>query len=262
MKFLFFLICFIFSQTSQSAFDHSYPSWGRVIANYVNYQANPVEVDYLGIKENRKDFKDHLQTVVKLNRSDYDKFTSDQKKAFILNAYNALAIKAVLDQTKEDNKLPKSIKDGDTFFTSIFKKKFFNLFGEERNLNYLEKELGKEFQREFKFVVSFACTARSCPPPANYVPEKIEEQMSEIIRQFLKYDRNVGYDIGDNKFLLTDYFEAREDAIKQSKQYSSLKDFIIRHAPISELFKDKAIKNETSLELEFIKMDWGLNKKN
>ena len=49
--------------------------------------------------------------------------------------------------------------------------------------------------------------------------------------------------------------------MKHSKEYSSVQDFLIRSAPISELLKDKALKNENTLDLDYTKMDWALNKK-
>ena len=252
-----FFLLIVFALPS-FAFDHNYNLWKRVITKYVDYDAVPATVDYLGIKENRLDFTENLKEMVAVTKDEYDGFTIDQKKAFILNLYGALAIKSVLDQIK-GKKIPKSIKDGKSFLTDVFDQKFYKLFGAKRSLNYIEKEMTKDFINDFKFMVSFACSARGCPPPGHYTPDNLNKAMNEVSRAFLSWSKNVNYTIADNTFFASDYFESREKFIKESKEYSDLKNYLIRNAPISELLKDKAIKNETSLDLDFTKMDWALN---
>lgn len=252
---LLFVIAFNF-YPAVWAFDHNYASWKKVITNYVNYQNNPVTIDYLSLKKDQRDFNKHLKAIIGLSRADYGKFTVEQKKAFILNAYSALAIRAVLDQVKDDH-LPKSIKDGNSMFTDVFNKKFFKMFGEMRSLNYLEKEIEPEFQGDLKFIFCFACAARGCPPPIHYTPDTLNENQISTIRVYLKNNKGARYDVAKNVFYVSDYFEAREDSISKSGQ--NFKDFLIRYLPISEKFKDKAIRNESTSTIEYEKMDWSLN---
>lgn len=260
MKKLLSLAFLVLYAIPSFAFDHNYALWKRVIVQNVDYDAVPATVDYLAIKENRLDFTENLKELVAVTKDDYDAFTIDQKKAYILNLYGALAIKAVLDQIN-GKKTPKSIKDGKKLFTDIFDKKFFKLFGEKRSLNYIEQELAKDFVSDFKFMTSFACAARGCPPPGYYTAENLAKAMTQVSKSFLAWDKNISYSISENTVTACDYFEEREKFMKQSKEYTDLKNYLIRNAPISELLKDKAIKNETSLDMEFSKRDWGLNQK-
>lgn len=262
MKIASCFLAFTFFVAPVFAFDHEYKLWKRVIAKYVDYEAVPTTVDYLGIKENRLDFTENLKEMVAVTKTEYEAFSADQRKAFLLNLHGALTIKSVLDQIEEKNsgrKIPKSIKDGSGFFTDIFDQKFYKLFDDKRSLNYIEKDLAKEFNGDFKFMVSFSCAARGCPPPGYYTAENLEKSLNEITKSFLSWSKNINYSVSDNTFNVSDYFESREKFIKQSREYSDLKSYLIRNAPISELLKDKAIKNETSLQLEFVKLDWGLN---
>jgi len=240
------------------AFDQNYALWKRVIATNVDYSVSPATVDYVGIKNNRLDFTENLQEMVKVTEEEYKAFTIDQRKAFILNLYGALAIKAVLDQI-EGKKIPKTIKEGSRILNDIFDKKFYKLFGKKRSLNYLEKDLAEEFKSDFKFMVAFACAAKGCPPPGYYTGENLNKTLNEVMKSFLGWDKNLTYTIATNTLLACDYFKERKSLIKHSKEYSSLEDFLIRNAPISELLKDKALKNENSLDIEFSKMDWALN---
>ena len=260
MKILIALISVCFTLPS-FAFDQNYALWKRVIANNVDYTVSPATVDYLAIKKDRLDFTENLQEMVKVSEEEYKNFTIDQRKAFILNLYGALAIKAVLDQI-EGNKIPKTIKEGSRFLNDIFDRKFFKLFGKKRSLKYLEKNLAEEFESDFKFMVAFACTAKGCPPPGYYTADNLNKTLNDVMKSFLGWDKNITYTIATNALIACDYFKERKSLIKQSKEYSSVEDFLIRNAPISELLKDKALKNENSLDLEFSKMDWSLNIKN
>ena len=240
------------------AFDHNYGLWKRVIAQNVDYSVSPATVDYKAIKANRLDFTENLKEMVAVSEEEYKAFTIDQRKAFILNLYGAIAIKAVLDQIK-DKKAPASIKDATRAFNDIFDKKIYKLFDKKRSLNYIEQDLAEEFNSDFKFRVAFACAAKGCPPPGYYTAENLTKTLNEVMKSFLGWDKNISYEMSTNTLKACDYFESREKYMKHSKEYSSLNDFLIRNAPISELLKDKALKNENSLDLEFTKMDWALN---
>lgn len=256
---LIFILILSFNLPAFS-FDHKYDLWKRVVSNYVNYETNPVSVDYLGIKNSRLDFTENLRQLVKVSKEEYKGFSIDQRKAFILNLYGALAIKAVLDQI-DGKTLPNSIKDASTFFNDIFNHKFFKLFGQKRNLNYLENDLAQEFKSDFKFMLAFACTAKGCPPPGFYTADNFDKALNSVMKYFLSFDKNVKFSSAVNLFEANEYIQLREKYIRNSKEYLNLKDFLIRNTPITELQRDKALKNENNLDIEFIKMDWSLNKK-
>jgi hypothetical protein len=258
-KFVILSLALIYAGPS-FAFDHNYGLWKRVIAQHVDYTTVPASVDYLAIKNKRLDFTENLQEMVKVTEDEYKAFTIDQRKAFLLNLYGAIAIKAVLDQIN-GQKLPVSIKAATRILNDIFDKKIFKLFDKKRSLNYIEQDLAQEFKSDFKFMVAFACAAKGCPPPGYYTADNLTKALNDVMKSFLSWDKNVNYTMATNTFVACDYFEPREKYMKYSKEYSSLKDFLIRNAPVSELLKDKALKNESSLDLDFSKMDWALNVK-
>lgn len=260
MKFVIAILLLCFTNPS-FAFDQNYALWKRVIANNVDYTVSPATVDYLAIKKDRLDFTENLQEMVKVTEEEYKAFSIDQRKAFILNLYGALAIKAVLDQI-QGKKVPKTVKEGSRILNDIFDKKIFKLFDKKRSLNYIEKELAEEFKSDFKFMVAFACAAKGCPPPGYYTADNLNKSLNETMKSFLGWDKNITYSMSDNLLIACDYFKERKSLIKHSKEYSSLEDFLIRNSPISELLKDKALKNENTLDVEFSKMDWSLNIKN
>lgn len=256
MKFLFLVLLFTQNVFAQ-AFNHNYPAWKKVVEQFVDYSVMPVTVDYSGIRDN-KDFKKHLQVVSDVDLSEYNAFTDKQKMSFLLNSYNALAIKLVLDVHKD--KLPDTIKDADTLFTNAFRKSFFRFFGETTNLNKIQNDYGKDFFDDLRFYFSFSCAAKGCPPIGFYTAENLNEQLTKTIKLFLSYKKNANYLVKENEIQVSALMDFPE-ITQKSKKYFGLKDFLIRFMPISELQKDRILKNESSLKITYLTTDWALNKK-
>ncbi|MFQ5990655.1 MAG: DUF547 domain-containing protein, partial [Candidatus Methylomirabilales bacterium] len=84
--------------------------------------------------------------------------TRAERFAFRVNAYNSLAIKAVIDQYPT-----KSIRDGGSLFRSIWKKKVGAVAGKEYALDDIEHGiLRKEFQQP-RVHFAIVCASLSCP---------------------------------------------------------------------------------------------------
>jgi len=98
--------------------------------------------------------------------------------AFMINAYNILAIKGIIDEYPV--KSPMNI-------SKFFDKEDYNVGGKKMSLNQLEKgklfPLAKDPRLHFVLV----CAAIGCPKLVNfaYVPDKLEEQIDSVTRQVL-----------------------------------------------------------------------------
>ena len=127
MKALSFLLAFSILELSMPAFafDHSHSKWGIFLKTYVvsKDQATTV-VDYEKAKASHTGLDEYLSAIQAVSRSEYDKWTSEQKKAFLINAYNALTVHLIL----REKTTPKSIKDLGHFWRSAWKIKFFKFF--------------------------------------------------------------------------------------------------------------------------------------
>lgn len=111
----------------------------------------------------------------------YDEFDDETKRAFLINTYNILVIRQVVDL------LPlKSPLDNGKFFNGIK----HEVAGKQMTLDEVEKgKLMVEFPDSRAHFV-LVCAAKSCPPLANfgYFPKGIDNQLDERTKTVLNLD--------------------------------------------------------------------------
>ena len=106
----------------------------------------------------------------------------NERLAFWINAYNLLAIKAVLDQYPV-----KSIKDGGSLFQSIWKKEVGTVAGKAYALDDIENGVLRKDFKEPRIHFAIVCASLSCPDlrPEPYTADRLEAQLDEAARTFL-----------------------------------------------------------------------------
>ncbi|MFM8313131.1 MAG: DUF547 domain-containing protein, partial [Deltaproteobacteria bacterium] len=174
---------------------------------------------------------------------------NNEKLAFLINAYNALTIKWILQHYPV-----KSIKDTGGFLSSPWKKKFFKLFGEEQSLDGIEHGiLRKDFQ-EPRIHFAVVCASKGCPALKGeaYTAAKLEEQLESSARNFLRDSERNYYNAEENRFFLSKIFDWYGDDFK--KKLGSVQAFIVpRMIPDTSTVK---IQEST---LKYLDYDWSLN---
>ncbi|MDH5382633.1 MAG: DUF547 domain-containing protein [Cyclobacteriaceae bacterium] len=190
--------------------------------------------DYQSLKKNDKS----LQELIKMVGE--SKPTASQKKAFYINAYNILVIKAVL------NHYPlKSVMDIDGFFDKLKHK----VAGEMLTLNELEKGKLMPIDHDARLHFVLVCAAKSCPPLASFAfrPEKLDAQLNERT----KLAMNTSWFIRVNKSTKT---------VEASKIFDWYKnDFGDTSGILPYINKYKSVKIPSGYKLAFYEYDWSLN---
>ncbi len=176
-----------------------------------------------------------------IDETDYTKWTPDQQKAYLINAYNLLTIKGVVD-----NYPVGSVQD----VAGFFDRKRHVVGGKSMTLNELEKDvLLKEYpDPRLHFVL--VCGAKGCPPiiPEAYRPETLEAQLERQTRramndpQFIRVNRETG----ENE--LSQIFRWYVADFGGSQQ--AVVDFINR-------FREKALLPD--YRISYYTYDWALN---
>lgn len=111
-----------------------------------------------------------------VNRS--QKYTGDQEKAFLINAYNLFVIKGIVDHYPIAGPLE---------IDGFFDKKTFSLRGKKTTLNQLEKEtLAKQFP-DPRLHFALVCAAIGCPKLAAfaYNGKELENQLEQQTRKVI-----------------------------------------------------------------------------
>lgn len=108
--------------------------------------------------------------------------TPAERFAFWINAYNLLAIKAVLDQYPA-----RSIRDGGTLLTSIWKKKVGGAAGREYALDDIEHGILRPEFKDPRVHVAIVCASLSCPDLRRepFTGARLDAQLDDQARRFL-----------------------------------------------------------------------------
>lgn len=136
-------------------------------------------VDYAALKAD----PDYARALDDLSTARPETFASKAERlAFWVNAYNLLAIKTVVDRYPI-----KSIKDGGSWLTSIWKAKVGVVAGRERALDEIEHDILRKEFREPRVHFAIVRASLSCADlrPEPYVAERLDAQLDEATRVFL-----------------------------------------------------------------------------
>jgi len=200
-------------------------------------------VDYASIEKEGRFFR----YIDFLGSANPDEFAaSAERLAFWINAYNALAIKGVLEGGSPSSLFGR---------IGYFKLSKHLLAGRDLSLYDLEHDIIIPFE-EPRVHFAIVCASQSCPKLRSeaYVASRLDEQLNESARAFINDVGRNRFEIGAKKAKVSkifDWFE--EDFVRQS---GSVQRFL------SNYLDDKEIAEQLSREafrIEYQRYDWGLN---
>ena len=168
--------------TAQATFDHS--AFNAVVARYVDARGL---VDYAGLKRDCA-LDPYLAT---LNAARPGQMSESEQIAFWINAYNAGAMKVVVDRYPVRSILritpsgfPIIVPGTDQ---SPFKIRFLDVAGETRTLDEIEHAILRKDFKEPRIHSALVCAAISCPPLRReaYSGARLDAQLDDQMRTWL-----------------------------------------------------------------------------
>lgn len=222
--FLFVLITMVSSVAA--AFDHTHTLLSEVLKQHLVTEGAQTLVDYQSLKQAPAPLDKYLNELGAVSEHDYKNFSQDQKLVFLINAYNAYTLKFM-----RDNWPTKSIKDLGSFFTSPWKKEFFDLLGKKRSLDWIEHETIRKNFKEPRIHFAVNCASLGCPPlrAEAFVADKLGQQLEEQARIFLNDQRENRIENGIVKLSKifdwygSDFASNNQDMIKKLNQWRNEK---------------------------------------
>ncbi len=173
--------------------------------------------------------------------------TSDEKKAFYVNAYNAMAIGIVLDRYPI-----KSIMDVPGAFRKIERR----IGGETLSLDGIENKLRALGDPRFHFAI--VCVSESCPPlaPRAYTAGTISAALDRQARAFVNDPKRNAIDRGKGKLALSRIFDWSGKEFE--KEAGSVSKYVARYAadPATAAWLASGARKP-----EFLEYDWALNQR-
>lgn len=221
---------------------HKHAIWDELTKKYV---AESGFVDYKGMKSEKKKLDEYLQ-ILSANHPD-DTWSSNDRKAYWINAYNAFTVKLILA-----NYPVNSIKDlggGVYRVNTPWDIKFINIEGNEYHLNDLEHNILRKEWSDGRIHAAVNCASVSCPKLrkgafiGNDLDEQLDAQMKDFIHDKTKNDIS------------------NPDQIKISKLFRWFSgDFKTDHQSVISFINQYTVSpiNEDT-EIEYQEYDWGLN---
>jgi hypothetical protein len=182
------LISPVYSQQNASFFNEANAFFQKNVTNGA--------VNYSEISQNKSDL---ISLVDQIGNIELSKTSEAEKKALLINAYNILVIKGIVD-----NYPTKSPLDINGFFDGIR----YKVGGKNMTLNELEKDnlIKPTGDERLHFVL--VCAAISCPPIASfaYTPNELEQQIKERTELALSNSEFSRIDQKGKKVLISEIF--------------------------------------------------------
>lgn len=235
-------------------FDQSHSAWTKVLDAHVRGGA----FDYAKLKEHPRPLEEYLGSLEAVMPEEFASWKRTQQMAFWIDAYNAYAVKRVVDAYPIE-----SIKELDEGSKTVWQQEFVplgKLWPEAGDRALSLDEIGNKILRpQFKDARVHAAlngAARGCPPILGeaFVGEDVEKQLDAQVARWLADTSRNRYDMKANKLQLSKIFEwSSEDFVREA---GSVRAWVAARAP--EAMREW-IEHTEKLEIEYLDFSWKLN---
>jgi hypothetical protein len=247
------------SAVQAGAVDHQHRTWNALLQKHVHWlpDQHQTRTDYAGFKTDRSQLKTASAEFSAITQTEFDQWTPDQQKAFLINAYNAFTIELILSKYPD----LKSIKDLGSLLQSPWKKEFFSLLGKPRHLDWIENDMLRPRYKDPRIHVGINCASIGCPALRNeaYVAAKLDAQLDDSMLHFLSDATRNRY--RDGKLEVSEIFKwFATDFEKGYKGFSSVNDVFARYA--ARLNQDPSVQAQIrrkAVPVSYLPYDWMLN---
>lgn len=218
----------------------SHQTWDRIVQAH----ACDGQVDYLAIQTGGR-LDGYLR---ERNRIDPAKLPTRQHQlAFWINAYNAFAVKGILDHYS-----PMTLWGRYRYFIG----RDYQVGGATINLYDLERQVLIEQFHEPLIHFAIVCASASCPKlqPWAYQPDQLDRQLDQVAREFINDPTRNRFDRQQKVASLSMIFQWFEKDF--SVAAGSVLSYVARYVDDPELAKDLA---QPGYRVEYLEYDWSLN---
>jgi hypothetical protein len=239
------------AQGAGGAFDHAHAAWTEVLRACVRDGG----FDYARLKADRAGLDRYLGALRGVTPEELSAWSTKQRFAFWINAYNAFCIQRVIDAYPL-----KSIRKLGGAFNTVFDKAFIPLRAhhpdkkdQELSLNDIEQKILRRQFKDARLHAAINCASRSCPPLRDeaFTADRLDVQLDEQMRAFVNDPARNRIDPAAKGLEISEIFKwFAEDFERDAK---SVREYLVRYAPPE---KAELIR---SAQLGYLDYDWDLN---
>jgi Protein of unknown function, DUF547 len=261
MRVLAIALAFFFAAGLARAqgFDHGYVAWDVLAKKHTRWLPDNKQsrVDYAGFARDRAELKKALDALSAVPKAEFDGWSKAQRMAFLINAYNAFTVEAILTKYPD----LKSIRELGVFNRGPWKNEFFTLLGAKRHLDWIEHEELRPKYAEPRIHAAVNCASIGCPAlrPEAFTATKLEAQLEDGMQRFMA-DRTRNRVAGGKLEVSMIFKWFREDFEKGHGGIAKLEDVFARYATqLSDKAEEQAALKGKTLPVTHLEYDWSLN---
>lgn len=189
----------------------NFEPWHQLLQQYVNAQG---QVDYQSWKADDGAIA-YLKTwLTSLQATNLDTLEPNTSLALLLNLYNALTIKQVLEKYPIESIRPTILGVPNWIsFKLFFSSSIYKLNDQTLSLDEIEHNLLRKKFSEPRIHFALVCASSGCPQLRNeaYWPNKVREQLEQDAQQFIRNPEKVRYDAQTNTLYCSKIFKWYEE---------------------------------------------------
>lgn len=248
---------------AQAQFDHQHKAWTALLKKHVVLVdgGKASQLRYSEIAKDRAALRGYIETLSKVDESEFRKWSKDEQLAFLINAYNANMIELVL------TRYPKieSVWDFGKVFNNPFKNRFFKLFGRDYSLDMVEHDTirAKGVYDDPRIHMAVSCASVGCPKLREeaYVAERLDRQLEEQVVLFMSDRSRNRHTPSAGALEVSEIFKwYREDFESGYKGIRSREQFFAKYAPqLADGAENQQAVRGQKAAIRHIEYDWRLN---
>jgi hypothetical protein len=187
----------------------SYEGYAKTLRAYVDGQGI---VNYTDLKADRKGLDAFVSSLAALDPELFGKWSDKEKIAFWINAYNALTLRAIIDNYP----IKASFFGGLRFpqnsirqIKGVWDEIQFPVMGRKITLDNIEHDILRSQFDEPRIHVALVCAALGCPPLRNepYISARLDSQLGDQARRFFKDPEKFRVDREEGRIYLSSIFK-------------------------------------------------------
>lgn len=225
--------------------------WQQLLKEYVSAQG---QVNYRQWKRDDEAIAHLNNWLNSLQSVDIETLEPDASLALLLNLYNALTIRQVLEKYPINSIRPTVLGVPNWLsFKLFFSNSLYELNGQKLSLDDIEHNLIRKRFSEPRVHFALVCASSGCPQLRNeaYWPNKVREQLEQDAQRFIRNPEKVRYGAQNNTLYCSKIF----------KWYKE--DFLLVANSIPEYIQKYSYQDvPSSAQVEHIHYSWQLNEAN
>ncbi|MFN8060980.1 MAG: DUF547 domain-containing protein [Vicinamibacterales bacterium] len=248
---------------AQGAFDHEYVALASLLTAYLR----GARVDYAALKARRTTLDDLVRSFDAPNAAGEPRWTTNERLAFWINAYNVFTIRAIVDHYPIEGRVlslwPRvSIRQIDGVWDTLA----WKAAGRRVTLDEIEHTILRKQLKDPRIHAAVNCASIGCPPlaPEPFRARDIDRQLDAAMRRYFAVP--TGLKTVDGRVSLSSVFKWYGDdfvekfapagpADRTTPLERALLALVIRYGPPDAVRRA----SQPGVRVDFLDYDWSLN---